>query len=358
MPTLGSRIPTNIRKAVRLARRFIDQRSSGSSLDLGALERNQIHEILRDIAEDLGFATEEICNILFIRNSRGKTFRAHGLWMPLDDFATGAICGDKELCRQILSKENVSLPRGKTFSSLELDSALAFARSLNTHCVTKPARGTSSGRGVSVGLVGDVAVRRGFRRAALYGQDILIEEFVSGENFRFLVYQGKCLSVVHRRIATAVGDGVKSVLELVAVMNRGRINSEHWRIGDPTALPVPLGAGLRSALAPQGLSPKSVPAAGQMVRLATHANYQFGATYTEVMDIAHPVLVTAAETAARSVGVRFAGVDVIAKDVSVNEYWINEINTTPSPELHHMVSNSEKAREPLRTVLLDILGSE
>jgi cyanophycin synthetase len=241
------------------------------------------------------------------------------------------VCGDKWLTSTLLSDEGLPVPRFGVFDVSSYDEALRFFGELARPVVTKPARGTAGGAGITLAIATRAAFRAGFARARAAGRDVLVEEQVEGENVRVTILDGQVLGAVRRIPAHVLGDGERSVTALVEDKN------ERWRTQSPDnrlLRPIAIDADARRILGAQGLDPGSVPDAGRVVRLREVSNADQGGEIADVRGEIHPEHLDLATRAASVVGPILCGVDLIVRDLGEpaqpGNVYINEVNTTPS----------------------------
>ncbi len=243
-----------------------------------------------------------------------------------------ALCQDKSLTNHMLRTVGVPVPAGEQASSA--DAAWAAARELGGPVVVKPIAG-NQGKGVSVNLTTEQQVRSAYAVAAAFDTDVLVEEAIQGQDYRLLVVNGAFVAAARRDPAQVVGDGARTIAELVATVNQ----DPRRRPGHCSVLTrITLDEAAALVLAQQGLSADSVPAAGQTVQLRSNGNLSTGGTATDVTAEVHPKNVHLAELAAQILGLDVAGIDVVCQDIRrplrEQRGAIVEVNAAPGLRMH------------------------
>ncbi|MGP9677088.1 acylphosphatase [Halomonas sp. AOP27-A1-41] len=247
-----------------------------------------------------------------------------------NEAAVGAkIATHKLFTHRFLDRGNVSKPRYKVVHSAQ--GAANFATKLAKPVVVKPIKGTR-GRGVSLGLSDKSEIVDAYHKAKS-SIGVLVEEQVSGIEYRFFVLGGQVLSVLGKKSAHVVGDGTLSVSELVDEKNELRALNPRLM----TSL-IPKDEWVEQNLAKQSLTWESIPVEGVEVVLRHEANISLGADSFDATDSVPEIAKQAAiEAVAAIPGLDWAGVDVMVdtSDKSAPAAYIIEVNTGPGIGGHH-----------------------
>jgi len=134
-------------------------------------------------------------------------------------------------------------------------------------------------------------------------------------------------------------------------------NGERKTARPPLALhPLLADLDCRLTLARQGLSMRSVPKAMQAVVVKTVCNQNAAYDNHVVRDRIHPALARLGGELVKQLGLRLAGVDVMAEDAarppSDGAFVFNEINANPGLHHHWLVAEPER-RAPVGAMALE-----
>src|SRR6266542_3625290 len=244
------------------------------------------------------------------------------------------IAGDKKLTTQLLAAAGLPVPRSEIVRSE--DEAAGAARRIGFPVVTKPIDG-NHGRGVMLDLRDEAAVRAGYltslaeaRRSA-----VVVESYVTGNDYRMLVIGGHMAAVAQRVPAHVTGDGKHTVRQLVDITNADpRRGIGHEKVltkikVDETAVEL---------VRKQGFELDDVPPKDAFVKLAATGNMSTGGISIDRTWEAHEENIEIAEEAGRVIGLDVAGIDFLTPDISkpVRETGgaIVEVNAAPGFRMH------------------------
>jgi cyanophycin synthetase len=99
------------------------------------------------------------------------------------------------------------------------DDAWAAALEIGLPVVVKPKDG-NQGKGVTVNVTTREQLVAGYHAATEFRDDILVERFLPGNDFRLLVIGNKLVAAARRDPPQVVGDGKQSVRQLVEQVNK------------------------------------------------------------------------------------------------------------------------------------------
>jgi cyanophycin synthetase len=164
---------------------------------------------------------------------------------------------------------------------------------------------------------------------------VVVESFITGKDYRCLIIDGRMAAIAERVPASVTGDGRSTVQQLVDLTN----TDPRRGVGHEKVLTrIKVDEAAVEILAVQGHTLASVPAEGEMVKLALTGNMSTGGISIDRTFEAHPENVEIAEEAARMIGLDIAGIDFICPDITqpVRETGgaICEVNAAPGFRMH------------------------
>lgn len=264
------------------------------------------------------------------------------------------LAGDKWATRQLLGA--LGLPHTEQRRARSEAEALHAAAALGWPVVVKPAD-AGKGKGVTAGITDADALRAAFRSAQVMTRaPLLVERFVPGTDHRLLVVRGQLVAATRRDPPQVVGDGQRTLAELVAALNAARAAVPEQR---RYLKQIVFDDVVTQHLQRQGLHTLSVPQPGQIVTLRSNANVSTGGHATAVLSQVHPAVRRMAEAVAAAVGLDCIGIDYITPDIAADPAQLPgaviEVNAKPGLDLHIADMSHDEATLG-RIVLGDGLG--
>lgn len=242
------------------------------------------------------------------------------------------IAGDKEDTKFLLDQAEIPVPKGEIIKTeTGLREAVDY---LKYPLVIKPIDG-NHGRGVTTNITNWEQALEGFHMAKKISNAVIVEQYITGDDYRILLINYKLVAAAKRLPAQIVGDGVLTIDALIKKTNadprRGYGHEKvltYITVDDITLKLLEL----------KGYTLDTVLAKGEVLVVKDTANLSTGGTSVDVTDIVHPHTVFMAERISRIVGLDICGIDFLTKDISkpVSEVGgaVIEVNAGPGFRMH------------------------
>ncbi len=239
---------------------------------------------------------------------------------------------DKEDTKFLLEQAEVEVPKGEIIrreSSLE-----STCKYVGYPLVIKPING-NHGRGITVNIMNYEDALVAFHEAKKVSKAIIIEKFITGEDYRLLVINHVLVAAAKRTPAHVVGDGKSTVQELIDV-----VNSDPRRgFGHEKELTqITVNELTQNIIKEAGFTLDSVLEDGHQLILKDTANLSTGGTAEDVTEIVHPANVDMVERISKIIDLDICGVDIMTSDISkpLSETGgaVLEVNAGPGFRMH------------------------
>ncbi len=315
------------------------------------IERSKVYNrtlVLLDEAQKRGLKTGAVLflgrynNQFFAEVGKRKIF-FEGLPLgrrPLK--AANLFIDDKAEIKKILRQNELPFVEGKSFWSRA--QGLKYARQLGWPLVVKPRWGSVS-RHVFLNIRNEAALKQAIGAVKKICPAFIVEKYLAGaEVYRATLINFKLGGVVKRLPANVVGDGRRTITQLIEAKN-----SHPWR-GEPkqknaTYLKIVIDEISHQFLDQAGLTLDSVLPASQRVFLQEKVILDLGADLIEVSGQVHLDNWLLFEKVAEIFDAGVLGIDFLCQDVGIS--WkeqkcaIIELNSLPFIDMHHFPLKGE-----------------
>ena len=250
-----------------------------------------------------------------------------------DTYVSVLIMENKTVTKKVLSEKGVKVPRGEEFNTIE-DAKIKAHNYINKPIVIKP-KSTNFGIGINIFPEGANLedIIHAFEIAFKNDNTVLIEEFIKGKEYRFLVINDEVVGILHRVPANVIGDGEKSITELVEVKNQDPLRGK----GYVTPLEkIRLEENAELFLKQQGKNFDYIPKKDEIIYLRENSNISTGGDSVDYTDDIPQKFKDIAVNAAKAAGAKICGVDMMLEDYSDENtnYAIIELNFNPAIHIH------------------------
>jgi D-alanine-D-alanine ligase-like ATP-grasp enzyme len=352
---------SKLKTRLLLARRYrhMYHRFVAPRLDFSRRRADFYHWYWHHAAQEIG-ATVRDLGENYLRVSRdGSSTIVQFHFVDLDTYFAKALMDDKRFVSDLVREMGFSSPRFSQFKLTDRGPAHRFMEEVGVPCVVKPRVG-SGGTGVTTGITDGKRLTEAALAASIARSlpSLMIEEQVPGDSYRLLYLDGELLHAVKRGACTVRGDGTSSIRELVGLENARRLQSD----GIESLSELTVDLDLKYTLADQGLTPRSVPGRGELVRVKNVSNQNSARDQEDVTDRVHRDYHSLPRGVFDRVGARLVGIDVMCEDISRRPAdsagAVTEINIPPGLHYHEILLNQDRPSRVGPAILSRLLGRE
>jgi cyanophycin synthetase len=261
----------------------------------------------------------------------GKLRTITGSSPDLTHTTASTICNDKNVTRHVALALGVPIPETIVYSD---DAQAESFLKQHTTVVAKPVDG-AHGRGVTTNITTAEHLHQSIEGARQhYSTEVLLQQQVSGVDYRILVIGGKMAACAERISAWVEGDGTRTIRQLIDQENttntRRGVNYENvLNKIDVSAAERYLGAGI-----------DIIPPKQTKVSVVGTANIGTGGEATDRTQVVPESMQKMAEWVANEIGCFVCGVDFMY-DQTADTWYLIELNSSPSFGLHMSPSKGD-----------------
>ncbi len=270
----------------------------------------------------------------------------NGNMTRLDSYISPLIMENKVVTKKVLAEANFRVPTSTQVKSVK-EALLTFPKIAGKPIVIKP-KSTNYGLGITIFTNGTTDItdfEKAVELALKEDKEIMIEEFISGTEYRFFVLDGETKAVLLRVPANVIGDGKKTIAQLVEEKNNNSLR------GDGLSSPlkkINLGDIEILQLKEQGFTPETILQNGEIAYLRANSNISTGGDSIDMTDEVHDSYKKLAAEITETMFAKVCGVDLIIEDITIpannSNYGVIEANFNPMMMMHIFPAEGKSRR--------------
>lgn len=272
-------------------------------------------------------------NFIALKKGEKTEYVKEATKTSVDSYISVLIMENKVVTKKVVEKAGINVPKGYEFNSME--EALREMGSLVERPIVVKPKSTNFGIGISIFPEGGSGedIESALKIAFENDNTVMVEEFIKGKEYRFLVIDGEVRGVLNRVPANVKGDGIKTITQLTHDKNLDPLRGKGYKtplekinLDDNAAL----------FLKQRNLDFNYVPKDGEIVYLRENSNISTGGDSVDYTDDMLVKFKEIAVRAAESVNARICGVDMMIEDYKDenSNYSIIELNFNPAIHIH------------------------
>ncbi|QIK69445.1 bifunctional glutamate--cysteine ligase GshA/glutathione synthetase GshB [Erysipelothrix sp. HDW6C] len=254
----------------------------------------------------------------------------------LDPYSSVLVMENKAVTKRVLDEDGIPVPQGFVVANKREGLQLYREGLLPSALVVKP-NNTNFGVGITIfpHTYTELQFQTALDHAFEADSTVLLESFISGEEYRILIIGGKVEGILYRRPASVEGDGIHTIKELVEIKNRNPLRGYHYT---KPLEKIQIDNVVIDFLRQNDANVDTVPLQGERIFLRENSNISTGGDSIDVTDNVHRSYFRIAEQAARALDVSITGVDMMIANISEpandTNHAIIEMNFNPAIHIH------------------------
>lgn len=260
-----------------------------------------------------------------------KDFFIRNTSFPVNSQTACMIANNKFLTKKVMESCGIPMPKSWLVKTPSGAQKLILEKKLYP-CVLKPTKGAHGHKVyVNINSFEEFSSLLPFVFTKPSHNNVLIEEYVEGKDYRLLVVDDKVCAVMERVPAHVIGDGINNIDQLIKKFNKNPLVGKRY---EKPLCKIVINAEVGRNLKKQGKEFSDIPKMGKKIFLRQNANISTGGIGIDVTDEVCQSVKDLAIQATKAIGMVISGVDIIYNEKTKKAYVL-EINDTPGIDIHH-----------------------